>query len=84
MDLQGDAVAQEHLPIKPTSKTEPKKKVDKMVTAAPATASPMTPLEIDAVSVESGASIEEVEMVLETVAETKSRKGKKEKESAVE
>ena len=40
-------------PIKPTSKTEPKKKVEKMATspstATPATASPMTPLEIDAV-----------------------------------
>ena len=36
------------------------------------------------ISIESGTSIEEVETVLETVAVTKSRKGKKEKESAAE
>ena len=75
-------------PVKPTSKTEPKKKVEKMTTspstATPATASSMTPLDIDTVSIESGTSIEEVETVLETVVVTKSRKSKKEKESAAE
>ncbi|CAK9114003.1 WW domain-containing oxidoreductase [Durusdinium trenchii] len=74
-------------PVKPTSKTEPKKKVDKMTaspsTATPATASSLTPLDIETVSIESGTSIEEVETVLETVAVTKSRKGKKEKESEI-